>query len=228
MENLILSKLSGEELERLRPHFERVSLSHGQHVIVPDEPIRDVFFPLNCLLSLVTMMEDGSAVESGTIGREGMSGIPLILKASTTPMPTFTQVPGDAIKIRAEVFREEYERGGVVNVLLNRYIHVVVVNGSQNTACNALHRIEARCCKWLLMSSDGIGSDEVALTHEYLAIMLGVRRASVSEVACKLKDAGLIQYRRGNIQIIDRHGLESMACECYAKTKAEYERLFTN
>jgi CRP-like cAMP-binding protein len=226
MENRLLAKLPSEELERLRPHFERVSLRHGAHAIVTDEPIRDIYFPLNCLLSLVTTMSDGSSAESGSIGREGMSGIPVLLDARQTPMPTFTQIPGEALKIRADVLKAAYDRGGALRSLLNRYMHTVVVVGSHAAACNALHKIEARMCKWLLMSSDGVGSDVLNLTHEYLATMLGVRRASVTETALKLKGAGLIDYERGRARILDRERLERAACECYRRTKSEYERLF--
>jgi CRP-like cAMP-binding protein len=227
MENRLLACLPEEELKDLRPHFEQVSLSHGQHVIVPDEPIRDVYFPLNCLLSLVTVMEDGSSVESGTIGREGMSGIPVILDAGITTMPTFAQVPGQAIKVKASVVKDAYNKGKELHKLLNRYMHTVIVTGSQSTACNALHKVEVRLCRWLLMSSDGIGSDEVGLTHEFLATMLGVRRAGVTEAAGKLQDQGLIRYRRGNVSILDRQRLEETACECYQATKDEYDRLFS-
>jgi CRP-like cAMP-binding protein len=226
MENRLLAKLPGQELERLRPHFERVTLAHGDHIIVPDEPIGHVYFPLNCLLSLVTAMSDGSAAESGTIGREGMSGVPVLLDAAQTTMPTFCQVPGDAIRVRSGVFKETYERDGGARKFLNRYIHTVIVVGSHATACNRLHKLVERFCKWLLRSSDGVGSEEVALTQEFLAIMLGVRRAGVTEAALEAQAAGLIDYRRGRIQILDRPGLEARACECYARTKAEYERLF--
>jgi CRP-like cAMP-binding protein len=225
-ENRLLSLLPGVELERLRRDAEIVALRHGDHVIIPEEPIRDVYFPLSCLLCLVTTMEDGSTVESGTIGREGMSGIPVILNAGQTTMPTFTQIPGDAVRIRAEVLKEEYEHDGALRRILNRYIHTVVVVGSQSAACNALHRVEARMCRWLLMSSDGVGSDEVKLTHEYLSTMLGIRRPGVTEVACKLRDAKLIDYGRGQIRIVDRAGMERLACECYGRVKGEYERLF--
>ena len=225
-ENRLLALLPAAELDALRRHAEVVSLRHGDHVVVPDEPIKDVCFPLNSLLSLVTTMEDGSAVESGTIGREGMSGIPVLLDAGTTTMPTFTQVPGEAIRVRADLVREAYERSRGVRSLLNRYMHTVIVTGSHSAACNSLHNLVQRFCRWLLMSSDGIGSDEVALTHEYLAVMLGVRRATVTEVAIKVQEAGLISYHRGLIKILDRDGVRSLACECYARTKAEYERLF--
>jgi CRP-like cAMP-binding protein len=227
MDNLLLSNLPGEALAALRPHFERVSLKHGQHVIVPDEPIRHFYFPVSCLLSMVTTMQDGASVECNTIGREGTSGIPFLLDAETTTMPTFCQVPGEAIRVKAEVVKDSYERDRLVRKYFNRYIHTVIVNGSNSAACNRLHGLEERLARWLLMSSDGVGSDEVALTHEYLAMMLGVRRAGVTEAAVKMKEAGLITYRRGDIRILDRERLEAGACECYRKTKAEYERLFT-
>lgn len=226
-ENRLLARLLVEDTESLRPHLELVSLSHGDHVIVPDEPIRDVYFPLNCLLSLVTEMEDGSNAESGTVGREGMSGIPVILDAWQTTMPTFTQIPGDAVRMKAKIFKAAYDSNPALRSIMNRYMHTVVVVGSQSTACNALHRVEARMCRWLLMSSDGIGSNELHLTHEFLATMLGVRRATVSETAGKLQDEGIISYQRGHVQIFDRERLERATCECYARVKAEYERLFS-
>ncbi len=225
-ENRLLARLPPEELERVRPHFQRVEMARGQHTIVPDEPISYIYFPINCLLSLVTQMADGGCVESGTIGREGMSGIPVILDARQTTMPTFAQVPGTAVRVRAQVLKEAYELRVEVRRLLNRYIHTVIVTGSHAAACNRLHSLVERLCKWLLMSSDGVGSDEVALTHEYLAVMMGVRRAGVSEAASELREAGLIDYHRGDIRIIDRPGLETTACECYGRTKEEYERLF--
>lgn len=225
-ENRLLAHLPAAELEALRPHFRRVKLAHGEHVIIPDEPIRYAYFPLNCLLSMVTEMEDGSSAESGAIGREGMSGIPVLLDAVQTPMPTFTQIPGEALKIRADVLKDAYARGGALRCLLNRYIHTVVVVGSHATACNAIHKVRQRMCKWLLMSSDGVGSCEVHLTHEYLATMMGVRRPSVSETAAELQGAGVIRYHRGHVTILDRAALEACACECYRRTKAEYERLF--
>ena len=228
MENLLLACLPEAEFARLSTQMERVTLSHGEHVIVPDAPIRDVYFPLNCLLSLVTILEDGSTVESGTIGREGMSGIPLLLDAKTTPMPTFTQIPGDALKIRASLLKEMYDEGGTLHKLLNRYIHTVIITGSQSTACNARHHVEARFCRWLLMSSDGVGSDKLNLTQEFLATMLGVRRPGVSVTAAELQGKGLISYSRGLIQILDRAGLERAACECYRMIKEEYNRLFSS
>jgi hypothetical protein len=225
-ENRLLALLPAAELEPLWQHAEVVSLHHGQYAIVPDEPIREVYFPLTCLLSMVTTMEDGATVESGSIGREGMSGIPVILNAGQTTMPTFCQIPGDSVKIKSKHVRDLYEQGCEARRIFNRYVHTVVIVGSQSAACNALHRVEARMCRWLLMSSDGVGSDEVNLTQEYLAAMLGVRRPGVTETAGKLRAEGLIDYTRGNIRILDRPGMERRACECYGRVKGEYERLF--
>ncbi|HWS89921.1 MAG TPA: Crp/Fnr family transcriptional regulator [Pyrinomonadaceae bacterium] len=225
-ENRLLALLPADELDALRRHAEVASLRHGDHIIIPDEPIRDVYFPLTCLLSMVTTMEDGATVESGTIGREGMSGIPVILNAGQTTMPTSCQIPGEAVRVRAEHVRDLYEQSAEARRIFNRYVHTVVVVGSQSSACNALHRVEARMCRWLLMSSDGVASDEVNLTQENLATMLGVRRPGVTEVAGKLRSEGLIDYARGSIRILDRTGMEKRACECYGRVKGEYERLF--
>lgn len=224
--NRLLALLPPDEMESLRRHCEVVSLRLGFCAITPDEPIRDVYFPLNSLLSMVTTMQDGATVESGSIGREGMSGVPVLLGAAQTTMPTFVQVAGDAVRLRAEVLRDAYERNADLRRVLNRYAHTVIIVGSQSSACNALHGVEARTCRWILMSSDGVGSDEVNLTQEYLATMLGVRRPGVTEVAVRLKAEGLIDYRRGAIRILNRPEVERLACECYGRVKDEYERLF--
>ena len=226
MQNRLLAGLTSEELKRLHPHLEQVSLSHGQVIILPDEPIEFVYFPLNSLLSLVTLMEDGSTVEASSIGCEGMGGLPILLDAGTTPMRTLTQIPGKAVRIKAKIIKQEFDRGGALQKLLYRYIHTIIVIGSQSAACNRLHHIEARLCRWLLMSSDGVGSTQLPLTQEFLATMLGVRRAGVTEAASQLQSKGLIRYQRGYIQIIDTKSLETAACECYGIVKAEYDRLF--
>lgn len=224
--NRLLANLPSEELTALQPHLEQVSLSLGQPIILPDEPIPFIYFPLNALLSLVTVMEDGSMVEAGAIGCEGMAGLPILLDAGTTPMQTLTQIPGQAVRIKAEIIKKAFDQGGTLQKILHCYIHTTLVTGSQTAACNRLHHIEARLCRWLLMSSDGVSSEELALTQEFLATMLGVRRAGVSEAASQLQDKGLIRYQRGRIQIVDRKRLEASACECYKVVKAEYNRLF--
>lgn len=225
--NLLLAHLPEEELEHLRPHMEQVRLSHGDRIILPHVPITEIYFPLNCLLSLVTTTQDGASVESGIVGREGMSGVPVLLDAAETTMPTFVQIPGEAIRLPASAVKELYERGGALRKILNRYIHTLIVVGSQSAACNRLHHIEARLARWLLMSGDGVGSDEVNITHEYLAVMLGVRRAGVSEAAGRLQEKNLIRYSRGNVLILDRESLKASACECYHVVRLEYGRLFS-
>jgi len=225
-QNRLLASLPREELELLSPYLEQVWLSHGQMIILPDEPIEFVYFPLNCLLSLVVVMEDGATVESGSVGREGMAGLPIVLDVATTPMQTLAQIPGQSIRIKSEIIKQAFDRGGVLQKILYRYIHTVIVVSSQTAACNRLHRLEARLCRWLLMSSDGIGSEKLYLTQEFLATMLGVRRSGVSEAASQLQSQGLINYQRGQIEIVNRQNLETSACECYAAVKAEYERLF--
>ncbi|HEY9833429.1 MAG TPA: Crp/Fnr family transcriptional regulator [Stenomitos sp.] len=224
--NRLLASLPSEELTALQPHLEQVSLSLGQPIIFPDEPIPFIYFPLNALLSLVTVMEDGSTVEAGAIGREGMAGLPILLDAGTTPMQTLTQIPGQAVRIKAEIIKKAFDQGGALQKILHLYIHTTLVTSSQTAACNRLHHIETRLCRWLLMSSDGVSSEELALTQEFLATMLGVRRAGVSEAASQLQDQGLIRYQRGRIQIVDKKRLEASACECYKVVKAEYNRLF--
>jgi CRP-like cAMP-binding protein len=223
--NHLLSTIATDELELLRPHLEVVSLTHGQALIVPNEPIRYMYFPISSLASLVTILEDGATVEAGSVGREGMVGIPILLNADTTPMQTVVQIEGRSYRIESGVVKRVYELGKSVHSLMNRYIHTLFVIASQSAACNRRHQVEARLSRWLLMSSDGIGSDEVGITQEYLAAMLGVRRPGVTEAAVKIQDEGLIRYSRGHVQIVDRQGLEDRACECYGVVRDEYERL---
>ncbi|MBV9957511.1 MAG: Crp/Fnr family transcriptional regulator [Acidobacteria bacterium] len=223
--NRLLAKLPPEELEFLRPHLERVSLAHGDILISPHEPVRYLYFPLTALGSLVTIMEDGSTVESGTAGREGLIGVPALLDAGETTMQTLAQIPGEALRIKASVCKSLLDQGGAFHKLFHRYIHTLFIVASQSAACNRLHRVEARLCRWLLMSSDGVGSHELDLTQEFLSAMLGVRRAGVTEAALKIQAAGLIHYLRGHITILNREGLEAAACECYRVVRDEYDRL---
>lgn len=226
MINRLLDSLPPNELEELRPHLERMSVTHGYPFITPQKPIRHVYFPIDALASLVTVLEDGSTVEAGAVGREGMVGIPVILKANTTPMQTVVQIPGDVWRADATLIRDEFDRRRGLHTILNQYVHTMFVVASQSAACNRRHAVEPRLARWLLMSSDGIGSHELAITQEFLATMLGVRRAGVTEAASKLQADGLIRYIRGFVEILDRPALETAACECYHVVRREYERLF--
>jgi CRP-like cAMP-binding protein len=221
--NRLLDLIPQEERDALQ--LERMTITHAYPLIVPSEPIRYVYFPINALGSLVTVLEDGSSVEAGSVGREGMVGVPVILGADSTPMQTLVQIPGDVWRAESELVKREFDRQRTLHRLLNRYMHTLFVVASQSTACIRRHGVDARLARWLLMSSDGIGSHELRLTQEFLGTMLGVRRAGVTEAATRLQDAGLIRYSRGYVEIIDRPRLETATCECYHAIRREYERL---
>jgi CRP-like cAMP-binding protein len=224
--NRLLTSFPAADLDRLRPHLEPISYKLYDPLIKPNETISHVVFPETCLASLVTILEDGSSVEGGSVGREGMAGVPAILDAKTTPMQTLIQVAGDATRVESRIMREVYAASPRVQTLVNRYVHTLFVIAAQSAACNRKHLVVARLARWLLMSSDGIGRDDVGITHEFLATMLGVRRSGVTEAAQALQAQGLIEYKRGGVRILDRAGLERAACECYRIVKNEYHRMF--
>jgi CRP-like cAMP-binding protein len=224
--NKLLAKASKDEVQRLLARAELVDLPLSYALIEPNKRIEHMYFPLTLLGSLVTILEDGSSVESGTIGREGMSGVPVILNAEKTPMETLVQVPGQAIRIPSNDVKKVFDEGKSLNRLLNQYIHTLFVIASQSAACNRRHSIEQRLARWLLISSDGVGSNEVGITQHFLAVMLGVRRSGVTEAALKLQSDGVIRYSRGSVTIADRKRLETTACECFQMATDEYERLF--
>jgi CRP-like cAMP-binding protein len=223
--NKLLAQVSGAELKGLLTNAELVDLPLSYALIAPNKRIEHIYFPVSLLGSLVTVLEDGSAIESGTVGREGMTGVPILLNAEKTPMETLVQVPGEAIRIPAKDVKKVFDDGGPFNRLLNRYIHHLFVVASQSAACNRRHTIGARLARWLLMSSDGVGSNEIGITQNFLAVMLGVRRSGVTEAALKLQADGLIRYSRGSVTITDRKRLEKVACECYHMVRDEYDRL---
>jgi CRP-like cAMP-binding protein len=225
MGNRLLDSLPRPDLERLRPHLEAVSVGVKHVVYEPNGPIKHVYFPINCVISLVTYLEDGASVEMATIGLEGMVGLPIFLGTDTMPSRAFGQVPGDALRITAAAFTEEIERNGPLVQVLNRYTQALFNQVAQTTACNRVHLVEQRCARWLLQTHDRVGSDQFSLTQEFLAQMLGVRRTGVSAAAGLLQKAGLIRYARGRITVLDRPGLESAACECYRVIKREFDRL---
>lgn len=223
--NRLLAKLTAEELDKLRPHMETVELPLEFTLIAPNEPIEHCYFPTTLLGSLVTILEDGFTVEAGTIGREGMSGVPVLLNATMTPMQTVVQVAGTAIRVPSSAVKKLYDEGKNFYSLMNRYIHTMFVVASQSAACNRRHQLDQRLARWLLMSSDGIASDHVGITQGFLATMLGVRRSGVTEAAIALQEQGMIRYSRGAVEIVDRGRLEQTSCECYGTVKEEYQRL---
>jgi CRP-like cAMP-binding protein len=208
------------------PALEWIPLAVRERLIEPDVPIPWVYFPLHGVVSLISTLGSGAQVEVATIGNEGLIGLPLVLYANTIPFTAFVQVPGEALRIDAAVFgRLLDEETGTVRQLLYRYTQALFNQLAQHVVCNRLHQIAQRSARWLLLTHDRVGRDEFPLTHEFLALMLGVRRASVTEVAGRLQRAGLIRYRLGRIRVLDRAGLEAASCECYGVIKQEYDRL---
>jgi CRP-like cAMP-binding protein len=212
-------------LERLRPQLETVALGLKELIYEPDTPIPYIYFPNSGVTSILTIMKNGKAAEVGVVGKEGMLGLPVFLGTDRSSGQSFSQVPGESLRLGAAAFRAAIQRSRALIDLLHRYTQALFTQVSQSAACNSLHSIEERCGRWLLMTHDRVEADEFVLTQELLAIMLGVRRASVAEVAEKLQQAGLIRYRRGQMRILDRKGLEATSCECYGVIRAEYERL---
>lgn len=226
VENQLLAALPRQEYDRLLPNMERVSLDFKQVLYAPSEPIEHVYFPNNgVVVSLLTIMKGSTASEVGLVGNEGMAGLPVFLGVDTTPSQAIVQVPGDSIRMKGDVFKARVNRSDKLHGLLMRYTHALMIQISQSVACKSHHSMEQRCCRWLLMTHDRAGSDQFPITQEFLSQMLGVRRASVTEVAGVLQKAGLIRYSRGQMTILDRLGLEDACCECYRSVKAEFERL---
>jgi CRP-like cAMP-binding protein len=208
-----------------RPEMDVVRLRAGQVVVERGTAFPHVYFPLDAVLSMLTVIEDGRAVEFATVGREGMSGSNETLTGAGTPMRVIAQVPGASIRIPAAALSELARTNLSVLRLLLRYNQSLLVQAAQIAACNRLHPVEERCARWLLMTHDRVKRDEFLLTQEFLSQMLGVRRARVNVAAGLLQRAGLIRYSRGRIRLTDRGGLEATACECYRVVRTEYERL---
>lgn len=221
-ENSLLAALPREEYERLAPHLGEVSLTLSQVLFSPGDEIAYAYFPTDSIVSLLTDLSDGSGMEVGLVGREGLVGVSVILGGSETKVAT-VQAVGNALKIRADVLREEFRRGGVLQAGLLRYTHALMTQISQSVVCNVRHPLPGRLARWLLMYHDRLGRDEFELTHEFMAAMLGVRRAGVSDVASELQRMGFINYRRGHVRIVNREGLEEFACECYPVVKEKYD-----
>ena len=227
IKNRLLSTLSPEEYKRLVPNLDFVSLSFKQIIYAPHQPIEHVYFPNSGIISLVNLTEDGDTVEAATVGNEGMVGIPVLLGADQMIGQAVVQIPGDAIRMRTDVFNRQVTPGSTLHNLLLRYTLALINLISQSVACNRRHSVEERCCRWLLLCHDRVQSNQLPLTQELLSQMLGVRRPSVSVVAAILQRAGLIRYSRGRITILDRPGLEAVSCECYWIVKEEFERLLS-
>jgi CRP-like cAMP-binding protein len=223
--NQLLTALPAAEYQRLLPHLESVPLGTRAILCQPGEAIPHVYFPCSGVLSLLAMTGNGRGIEVGLVGREGLVGLPIFLGDERSAVRCIVQVPGDALRARAEVFRSEVDNLGPLHELVRRYAGAFLTQVSHWVACNSLHSVKRRCCRWLLMTHDRVGADRFPLTQDFLAWMLGVRRASISDVAQALQQDDLIHYSRGQITVLDRHRLESNACECYHTVRREYDRL---
>ena len=214
------------DLDRLAPHLEPIPLEFKQQLYEMSAPIHYAYFPRQGVLSAVTVMEDGASIEVNSIGNEGMAGLPIFAEAKVSPHRVIVQVAGEGLRIRGEILAKEALRSNAFRQVLFDYQTAFVAQISQSVACNGLHSIQKRCCRWLLITHDRVQADVLPLTHEFLAMMLGVRRASVTNVLNPLEERGLIQASRGKVTIRNRQRLEEASCECYRSVADEFDRLF--
>jgi CRP-like cAMP-binding protein len=224
--NRLLALLPQDEYQRISPLLHHVPLPVRQILYQARSPIDYVYFPESGVVSAMTVMGDGSAIEVATIGNEGVAGLTAFIGGETSPNEVMVQVAGNSLRMRAETFKKEASQDGHLRRILVRYNTAFSVQVSYSVACNGLHTVEKRCCRWLLMTQDRVGSNQLPLTHEFLSIMLGVRRASITEILQPLQKSGLIHNGRGVIEIVDRDGLKTLACECYEAVNQEFARLF--
>jgi CRP-like cAMP-binding protein len=222
--NSLLDSLTEDGYAAISQQLQIVNLTVRQTLYEDGSPASDVYFSIDCVISVVTTMNDGSAIETATVGYEGMCGAQVALGTRDMYGRWFCQIPGRALKMSVGHFLAAYERDARLRVLVGRNLQATIDVLSQSVACNRLHLVSERCARWLLMSADRVRSADFPLTHEALATMLGVRRAGVSVAAAGLQAAGYLSYRRGRFHMIDVNGLESAACECYAVTRAIYDR----
>jgi CRP-like cAMP-binding protein len=225
--NRLLNRLPRNEYNSLVRSEKAVSLAHGDVLYGEDSQsgFSHVYFPTSGMVSLTVLMEDGKEVEAETIGKEGMVGLFVAQDLDFSPTKAISQISGEALRIPVSTFMEALQRGRTLGNLVRRYSAYSLRNSSQTVACNLLHSVEQRLCRWLLMCRDRVEKEEFMLTHEFLAEMLGVRRQTVTVIAGKLQSARIISYHRGVVRILNRRGLEAACCECYGTAKAFYDRI---
>jgi CRP-like cAMP-binding protein len=224
--NHLLTALPVAEFKRLHPHLELVHMPLGEALCESGDKLRHVYFPTTSVVSLHHVMENGATAGIAEVGNEGMLGISLFMGGNNTPCEAFVMMAGYGYRLRAPLLMEEFDRRGPLQRLLLRYTQALMTQTSQTAVCNRHHPVDQQLCRWLLLTLDRQHSNELALTQELLANMLGVRREGITEAAGKLQQAGIIRYRRGHITVLERSGLEDRACECYEVVKRESDRLF--
>ena len=224
-DNRLLAALPEESYQALLPFLEPVPLPLGMAVYESGAKQRYVYFPTNSIVSLLYVLADGASAEIAVTGRDGLVGIALFMGGETTPSRAVVQSAGQGYRLRADVLKQEFEKGGELQHLLLRYTQALITQMTQTAVCNRHHAVDQQLCRWLLLSLDRLPSNELVMTQELIANMLGVRREGVTEAAGKLQNEGLISYSRGHITVLDRPRLETRVCECYTVVKREYDRL---
>jgi len=225
-QNRLLAALPTEVFDRLLPYLTLTPVPLGKVVYEPGAELENVYFPLpGCIVSMLYVMKDGASAEIAVVGDEGMVGIALFMGGGTTPSRALVQSAGQVFLLNGSLLKKEFDRHGKLQVLLLRYTQALITQMSQTAVCNRHHSVEKQLCRWLLLSRDRLPTNELTMTQELIANMLGVRREGVTEAAGKLQAQGLIHYSRGHITILDRPGLEARVCECYGVVKREYDRL---
>jgi CRP-like cAMP-binding protein len=223
--NFLLAALPDAEWQRWRYSVERVEMPLGQVLYEAGSTLTHVYFPTTSIVSLLYVMENGASAEIAVVGNEGLVGVSLFMGGESTPSRAVVQSAGYGLRLKAQLMKDEFDRAGPVLHLLLRYTQALITQMAQTAACNRHHTLDQQLCRWLLLSLDRLRVNELAMTQELIANMLGVRREGVTEAALKLQQAGLISYARGRITVLDRAGLEQRTCECYAVVKKEYDRL---
>ena len=224
-QNHLLAALPAAEWERWLPQLEWVEMPLGQVLYESGTTLSHVYFPLTAIVSLLYVMENGASAEIAVVGNEGIVGISLFMGGESTPSRAVVQSAGHGFRLNAQTMKEEFNRAGPVLHLLLRYTQALITQMAQTAVCNRHHSLDQQLCRWLLLSLDRLQGNDLVMTQELIANMLGVRREGVTEAALKLQKVGLISYARGHISVLDRAGLEQRTCECYAVVKNEYDRL---
>ncbi len=225
LQNHLLAALPDDQMARIAPALELVAMPLGDVLYEPGIPMRNVYFPTTSIVSLLYVMEDGASAEIAVVGNEGIVGVSLFMGGETTPSRAVVQSAGHAYRMKGQVLKDEFERADTLQRLLLRYTQALLTQMAQTAVCNRHHSLDQQLCRWLLLSLDRLPTNKLVMTQELIANMLGVRREGVTEAAGNLQKAGLIEYQRGHITVIDRPGLEARSCECYAVVKRECDRL---
>ena len=226
-QNRLIAALPAEDYARIAPALELVPIPLGHALYEPGVHMRHVYFPIDSIVSLLCVMEDGGSAEIAVVGNEGVVGVSLFMGGETTPSRAVVQGGGHAYRMKSQMLKEEFDRAGAMQHVLLHYTQALLTQMGQTAVCNRHHTLDQQLCRWLLLALDRLPSHELIMTQELIANMLGVGREGVTEAAGKLQRDGLIEYHRGHINVLDRPGLEARACECYAVVKREYDRLLS-